>query len=86
MTDFSKHIDPFLVNRREARRILGGVSERWLVAREKDGTIPAIRLGGRVFYNLAMLRKIASASQNWWNGTRSPRPLCCGARVRSETT
>jgi hypothetical protein len=59
-----REIEPVLVSRREARRILGGVSEGWLVAREKDGTIPVVRIEGRVFYSLVMLRAIANAGAN----------------------
>lgn len=50
-------VDVLLVNDREACRLLGGVSARWLWGKSQPrGPIPVCRIGGRVLYSPDALR------------------------------
>ena len=52
-------IEPELVDVAGARRVLGGVSARWLWGATKAGEIPCTRLGRRVMYRIDALREFA---------------------------
>ena len=57
--------DVLLVNDREACRLLGGVSTRWLWGQTQPrGPIPVCRIGGRVLYSVASLRSFIATQED----------------------
>jgi len=69
--DVKPQIEPLLINAREARRLLGGVSERWL--REisaPHGPLPTVRIRRRVLYRMAdldafIISRVVNADPAW---------------------
>jgi len=55
-------VSPLLADVREACRILGGVSARWLWSATKAGTVPHVRLGRRVLYPVDGLREFVAGN------------------------
>lgn len=53
---------PMLLKSSEAAKLLS-ISERTLFTLTKDGTIPSVRLGRSVRYDVDMLRKLISDQQ-----------------------
>jgi helix-turn-helix protein len=49
-------LDPLLVDEREARRLLGGLSTKTLFNLRRAGALPFIKIGSRVMYDLGELR------------------------------
>lgn len=58
MSTIETQVEPIAVPPREAKRILGGISERHLWAlTQPRGPIPSVRLGRRVVYRVAALQE-----------------------------
>jgi hypothetical protein len=50
-------VAPMLVNEREARRLLGGLSAKTMFNLRRAGELATVKIGSRVMYDLAELRR-----------------------------
>jgi hypothetical protein len=48
-----KTAEPELIRRKEARELLGGISDPTIISYERRGLIKPVRIGGTILYNKA---------------------------------
>ncbi|MCV7285343.1 helix-turn-helix domain-containing protein [Mycolicibacterium wolinskyi] len=58
-------MDPALLNKRDACKYLGGISERTLMEHVYAGRLNAKKLGARVVFEVAELRRFVAELPSW---------------------
>ena len=53
----TESLAPLLVDEREARRLLGGLSPKTMFNLRRRGDLTAVKIGSRVMYDVADLRR-----------------------------
>ena len=66
-----KEIEPLVVSLATAAKLLG-VSDRHLRTHTKEGTVPFVKLGGRILFRIKSLNRMLAESEQTASGDRSP--------------
>ena len=54
-------LHPLLVNEQDARRLLGGLCAKTLYNLRQSGELPGVKIGSRIMYDVADLRRFIEA-------------------------
>lgn len=61
----SVQVEPVLVDKITAAKVLGGIAERKLMQLVADGALTAVKLGNRTMFTMAELRRYATSLPGW---------------------